>query len=512
MLHTTKQIAAYVKSFDGKPLEPMHSYPRVKRFLNNGKAKIISYKPFVIQLIYEIQNPITQPKHVGCDTGRTNLGTVAIENNGDIAYSAHIETCNKYVPKHMKERAEHRHTSRRGERKVRQRRAIKNNTTFKDGDTRQRVLPKCKEPVTNNYITNAEAKFANRKREPGWLTPTARHLLHTILKSIDLACDLLSVEDITIEVTKWDFAKMQNPGIKNWDYQKGILFGYASVNDAVYDRQNGKCLICNKEHIDHYHHIIPRHMGGSDNIDNLAGLCEECHNKVHLDADFKAKLKPKQEWLLKKFHALSVMNQIMPFLLKELVKIYPDKDIYVTSGFETAQLRNRLGLQKTHVIDAWCIATSRIDIDDIEPNTITNVAKLQSYEIKQFRRNNRAITNNQRERTYKIDKKTVAKNRHKRFEQEDNSLEEWFNKMVALYGLKEAEKMRSQLKVNKSTRYYNTKGRIIPGAIFLYNNKRYVLSGQLANGKYFRAVGCGNRNFPSKDCTILQRNSGLVYL
>ena len=58
------KIAAYVKSIDGKPLEPMHSYPRVKRFLNNGKAVIVSHKPFVIQLTYELQNPITQPKQV----------------------------------------------------------------------------------------------------------------------------------------------------------------------------------------------------------------------------------------------------------------------------------------------------------------------------------------------------------------------------------------------------------------------------------------------------------------
>jgi hypothetical protein len=258
--------------------------------------------------------------------------------------------------------------------------------------------------------------------------------------------------------------------------------------------------------------VIPRHLGGSESIDNRAGLCEECHNKVHTDADFKAKLKTKQEGLLKRFHALSVMNQIMPFLLEELVKRYPDKDIYVTSGFETAQLRNRLGLPKTHVIDAWCIAASRIDVDNIKPSIITNVAKSQPYEIKQFRRNNRAIINNQRERTYKLNGKVVAKNRHKRFEQEVDSLEDWFNKMVALYGLKKAEKMRSQLKVTKSTKYYNTKGRIMPGAVFLYNGKRYVLSGQHCNGAYYRSVGFGAKDFASKRCMVLMQNNGLVYI
>ena len=506
------KIAAYVKSLDGKPLEPMHSYPRVKRFLNDGKAVIVSHKPFVIKLTYELQNPAVQLKHTGCDTGRTNLGVETINHNGDIAYSAHVETSNKDVPKHMADRANHRHASRRGERKVRQRRSIANGTAFKGEDSRERILPKYEEPIVNHYIINSEARFANRKRPTGWLTPTARHLLHTILKAIDLNCDLLPVGDITVEVTKWDFAKMQNPGIKNWEYQKGKLFNYASVEDAVYDRQECKCLICGKEHIDHYHHVIPRHLGGSESIDNRAGLCEECHNKVHTHADFKALLKTKQEGLLKQFHALSIMNQIMPFLLEELVKRYPDKDIYVTSGFETAKLRNKLGLPKDHVIDALCIAASRIDTDNIDPSIVESVAKLHPFEIKQFRRQNRAIINNQRERTYKVGKAVVAKNRHKRLEQNDNSLEEWFNKVVALYGIKKAEKMRSQLNVTKSTRYYNTKGRIMPGTIFLHNGKRYVMSGQANNGMYYRAVGYGKQNFQSKQCIILQKNSGFAYL
>ena len=52
----------------------------------------------------------------------------------------------------------------------------------------------------------------------------------------------------------------------------------------------------------------------------------------------------------------------------------------------------------------------------------------------------------------------------------------------------------------------------MPGAIFLYKNKRYVLTGQLANGAYYRAVGCEKQNFPAQECVILTKNTGLVYL
>jgi hypothetical protein len=206
------------------------------------------------------------------------------------------------------------------------------------------------------------------------------------------------------------------------------------------------------------------------------------------------------------------MNQIMPFLLEELVKRYPDKEIYVTSGFETAQLRNRLGLPKTHVIDAWCIAASRIDIDHMDPSIVTNVAKLQPYEIKQFRRQNRAIINNQRERTYKLNGKAVAKNRHKRFEQETDALEDWYNKQTALHGKKKADKMLSQLTVTRSTRYYNTPGRVMPGAVFLYNNKRQVLLSQQGRGKYYNSHNDDCKSVPAAKCKILLHNTGLVYL
>ena len=506
-----KKIVAYVKSIDDKPLEPMYSSSRVRKLLKDGRAIIVSHKPFVIKLTYKTSSFETQTNHLGCDTGRTNIANVVIDNNGNIKYSAHIETSNKDVPKNMAERAQHRRASRQGERKRRQRRAITNNTTFKHTEVQERILPKCKKPINNKHIKNTEAKFANRKREVGWLTPTARHLLNTIVTSIDMAVELLPINTITIEVTKWDFAKLNNPNIKNWEYQKGRLFSFDSVEDAVSDMQNNKCLCC-EQLIDVYHHLIPRHLGGSDTIDNIAGLCKHCHQKIHTDKAFKETVNEKHTGLLKQYYALSVMNQIMPYLLTVLTNKYPNIDIYVTNGKDTALTRKLFNLPKTHIMDAWCIASTQINIDKITPSIITNIQQIEHYKIKQFRNNNRAIINNQRERTYKYQEKIIARNRKARFEQKDNSLEEWFKNQIALHGLETAEKMRSQLDVIKSTRYYNDKNRVMPGAVFLYKGKRFVLSGQITNGLYYRAIGQGKRNFPARECTIIQQNDNLVYV
>ena len=108
--------------------------------------------------------------------------------------------------------------------------------------------------------------------------------------------------------------------------------------------------------------------------------------------------------------------------------------------------------------------------------------------------------------------KLVAKNRKDRIEQKDDSLETWYQKMVQQYGEKEAERRRSVLQVKKSTRHYNTPGRVAPGAVFYCNGERHVLNGQITNGQYFKAVGDAKTNYPAKKCRIVKQNEGLVFL
>ncbi|MFR2370048.1 hypothetical protein [Anaerobutyricum hallii] len=43
--------------------------------------------------------------------------------------------------------------------------------------------------------------------------------------------------------------------------------------------------------------------------------------------------------------------------------------------------------------------------------------------------------------------------------------------------------------------------REMPGAEFIHENRRYILSGQLTNGKYYRSVG-STQNFPAAKCRI----------
>ena len=53
----------------------------------------------------------------------------------------------------------------------------------------------------------------------------------------------------------------------------------------IWKSQNGKCPICGekitKESGWHTHHIIPKHKGGNNSVDNLIMLHPNCHRKVH---------------------------------------------------------------------------------------------------------------------------------------------------------------------------------------------------------------------------------------
>ena len=157
-------------------------------------------------------------------------------------------------------------------------------------------------------------------------------------------------------------------------------------------------------------------------------------------------------------------------------------------------------------MDAYCIG---LQAKELVPTAGPSFGRV--YRIKQFRRQNRAMVNNMRERTYYLDGKVIAKNRKARFEQKTDSLETWFAKTAEQYGLQTTERLRSRLTVKQSTRYYNTPGRILPGAVFYYRGERKVLSGQHSYGQYFRAVG-DSKEYPARECYIARRNTGLVFV
>lgn len=207
----------YVISKSGKPLMPTTRCGHVRILLKEGKARVVERKPFTIQLTYESTEE-TQPLVLGIDPGRTNIGMSVVTESGESVFNAQIETRNKDVPKLMKDRKQYRMAHRRLKRRCkRQRRAKAAGTVFEEGE-KQRLLPGCSKPITCKGIRNKEARFTNRKRPAGWLTPTANHLLVTHLNAVKKVQKILPVTKVVLELNQFSFMAMDNPKVQRWQY------------------------------------------------------------------------------------------------------------------------------------------------------------------------------------------------------------------------------------------------------------------------------------------------------
>ena len=493
----------YVLNSDGSPLKPMFSYARARRKIRDGKAIIACYEPFTIQLTYPIDDPNIDGLTLGQDPGRTNEGLAVIDENGRVLWLSKLVSRNKDIKKLMQDRAQHRRCRRSNEKKVRNRRevAVQKKQGNHDAVLRRvhRLLPGCDEPITCKVTQNTQARFLNRTRPEGWLTPSANQCLETHINAIRLVMRFLPVSCVSLEVNKFDMALMEAGDRDKVDYTHGPLFGFKGVDEAIFDAQDGKCLLCGNRSIDHYHHIANKHENGSDTLANIAGLCDRCHDKVHKDEKARTELYNKKQGQKIKYAAASIMNQIMPYLIDFVMGL--GVRVYLTTGQETKLMRESYGLDKDHHIDAWCIAAASLDVPPASaPASFDGVVR---HDVVQFRRHNRQINRCYHDRKYYLDGKLVARNRHKRTSQTTDSLEEFavvYPDKVSLLSVVPAHYVRNDLK------------RVMPGAVFLFENKRYVSFGIQSNGTRFTSPLLEKGYVSVSKCRLVKRNSGLVFL
>ncbi|MBR0150156.1 MAG: HNH endonuclease [Synergistaceae bacterium] len=133
-------------------------------------------------------------------------------------------------------------------------------------------------------------------------------------------------------------------------YQQGAQLGFWNVREYVLFRDGHICQHCKGKSGDkvlNVHHLESRKIGG-DAPNNHITLCEICHKAYHAG---KIELGQKRGERLKDATFMGIMRWA---LLDKLRGIYPD--VQNTYDYLTKCSRIRLGLPKTHYIDAYCIA------------------------------------------------------------------------------------------------------------------------------------------------------------
>ena len=313
---------------------------KVRRLLRDGKAVIVSHTPFAIRLTYET-NHYTQSVSLGVDAGSKHIGLSAITEHKEL-YAAEIELRSDIVG-NLSDRREARRT-RRGKRSIRYR----------------------------------APRFLNRRasKKDGWLAPSVQQKIHSHVKAVQDACQILPVSSITIEVGQFDTQWLRNPGLTGTDYQHGPQLGFWNVREYVLFRDNHECQHCHgksKDRILNVHHLESRKTGG-DSPDNLITLCETCHKAYHR-GEVELKLKRNSQ-SLRDAAFMSIMRWKVYYELKRTLDI----PVHLTYGYLTKYTRIGRGLEKSHAVDARCIS-----------GNATAVPVEELFCFRQLRRHNRKV-------------------------------------------------------------------------------------------------------------------------
>ena len=174
----------------------------------------------------------------------------------------------------------------------------------------------------------------------------------------------MPITNLTIETAQFDtqlVEAMENSIVEfsGKDYQHGRRYGFDTLREAVFARDNHTCQICKKSIFDKNKKVIIRthHLGyligdRSNRMNNLLTVCTNCHTpRNHKEGGALYNLKPK----LHHYKGMAFMNSVKWQLYNKLKEEYPELQIKATNGVITKRVRNDRNIQKTHANDAYCI-------------------------------------------------------------------------------------------------------------------------------------------------------------
>ena len=310
-------MKVFVLSQGGIPLMPT-TPRRARLWLKARRAKVVRHDPFPIQLCFETANH-TQLVILGVDTGSQRVG-VAATSSGSVLFQAEIQ---------LRTNISEKLTQRRAYRRARRSRK-----------TRYRA-----------------PRFANRRRQAGWLPPSVSSKLAAMLKAVRFVASLLPVRQVNVEIASFDSQKMRDPAISRIAYQQGSLFGY-QVREYVLEKWQRTCMYCGaKDRTLQIEHLVPKARGGSDRVDNLTLACESCNQRKGNRTAAEFGFPHLQAQACLPLRDAAHVSSLKTILLAQLKEQFGERQVQVRYGYQTKFQRIQvLDLPKSHPNDAVAIA------------------------------------------------------------------------------------------------------------------------------------------------------------
>ncbi|BAZ20724.1 HNH endonuclease [Kalymmatonema gypsitolerans NIES-4073] len=333
----SKSNFVFVLDADLNPLTPCS--PGVARsLLKSGKASVYRRYPFTLILKKKVDTrpaPIT----IKLDPGSKTTG-IALLQGSKVVFGAELTHRGQTI----KASLESRRSLRRGRR--------------------------------NRHTRYRPARFLNRTRPTDWLAPSLQHRVETTMTWVNRFIRLAPVNSIVQELVRFDLQKMENPEISGIEYQQGELAGY-EVREYLLNKWDRKCAYCAVENVPlQIEHIQPKAKGGSNRLSNLCLACEKCNLKkgtqdieqfLAKKPDLLKKIKAQAKRPLKDAAAVNSTRWALYHRLKQTCL-----SISTGSGGLTKFNRTRLGLAKTHWLDAACVGeVEMLEVLTLKPLKIT---------------------------------------------------------------------------------------------------------------------------------------------
>lgn len=307
--------------------------------LKQGKAAVFRKFPFTIIL----KDPVEGEQadlHLKIDPGSKTTGFAVLDGDR-VIWAAELEHRGQQIKSDLESRA-----------------AIRRNRRSRK--TRYRRPP------------GLHKKAVPKRLRKGWLSPSIKHRVLTVQTWVERLRRFAPIAAISQETVRFDTQKMENPEISGVEYQQGELAGY-EVREYLLEKWGRSCVYCGaKDTRLEIEHIIPRSKGGSDRVSNLTIACHKCNQKKG-DRDIK-------EFLAKKPSVLRSILTKAKQPLKDAAAVNSTRwalfdalkatglPMSCGSGGKTKFNRCRMGLPKTHWLDAACVGdTSSLQVCTTQP-------------------------------------------------------------------------------------------------------------------------------------------------
>ena len=311
---------------DRRPLAPTRP-SRARRWIEEGKARKVWLKGhFAVQLLKPASGDVVPDMALNLDPGHKVTGVAVVVNRRDgaaqVVHGLEVHHRAQGIVRQMLSRS----SRRRGRR---------------------------------GRLWRRPARFANRVRPEGWLSPSLRSALAGTLTTVERLRALYPISRVNLESCRFDPRLMHDPEVYGAGYQVSER-GRMQVREYVLQRDGRVCQYCDQRggpmEMDH---VVPESRGGGYRIDNLVASCRDCNqgkaNRTlgEFLADDPARVERIRRQLKEPLGSATHLNRLMPLLREGLVAT--GLSVVEHDAVATAATRGRLGVVKTHVNDAACL-------------------------------------------------------------------------------------------------------------------------------------------------------------